>query len=150
MSVPKRSQAFPERMEQPPFPAFPSVPLPKGGRERWERPELRLGRLAAHRRHLVEKGRGTVMTDEETAAKQVTANQVAEYIRHVLVVLREQHGLPWDCIAAGVHAEAVNAMTQIVGGPMAALCCERAADRVRNMPSAKVQSLAFAVPMGRA
>jgi len=34
------------------------------------------------------------MTDEETAAKQVTANQVAEYIRHVLVVLHEQHGLP--------------------------------------------------------
>lgn len=30
MSVPKRSQAFPERMEQPPFPAFPSVPPLKG------------------------------------------------------------------------------------------------------------------------
>jgi hypothetical protein len=31
MSVPKRSQTFPERMATHPFPAFPSVPPLKGG-----------------------------------------------------------------------------------------------------------------------
>ncbi len=91
------------------------------------------------------------MTDtERLTAKQAAADEVATYIRQVMDDLHQRHGLPWDCIAAVVHAEAVSAMTAIYGGPMAAQCCERAAERVRNLPSAAAHALAFAAPAGSA
>lgn len=91
------------------------------------------------------------MTDQEQLeVRQAMADDAADFIRRAMQHLHREYGLPWELIAIGAHAQAVSAMAQIVGGPMTAACCERAAERVRNLPSAAAQALAFAAPAGTA
>jgi hypothetical protein len=91
------------------------------------------------------------MIDQELLeARQAMVNDAADFIGRAMQHLHQEHGLPWELIAVGAHAQAVAAMAEIVGGPATAQCCERAAERVRNLPSAAAMALAVAVPVGRA
>jgi hypothetical protein len=78
------------------------------------------------------------------------AEEAAEMIGRMLVMLHQQSGIPMDCVLAGAHSQVIAMMTASVGGPMTALCCEQAAERVRDWPSLGAASLAFARPSGTA
>lgn len=83
-------------------------------------------------------------------AKQCMANAAAQAVRGTLVFL-ERAGWPADAILAGAHAEIVALMAACLGGKEAAASCERAAERVRDLPPAPMPDpLATAAPMGRA
>lgn len=82
--------------------------------------------------------------------KTELAEQAAEAIRAALLRLHTKDGLPLDCLLIGAHAQIVTMMTTAMGGPMTAQCCERAADRVRSVPSQAAVSLALAQPAGQA
>lgn len=82
--------------------------------------------------------------------KNELAEQAAEKIGAMLLRLHRETGWPMDCILAGAHAQLIAVMAMNLGGPMTALCCERAAERVRNLPSLDTVSLAFSEPAGRA
>lgn len=89
-------------------------------------------------------------SEDKTQERQAIVDAVSAHIAQVMVDLHQRHGLPWELIAVGAHAQAVVAMTTIMGGPMTAQCCERAANRVRDLPSAAANALAFMPPEGRA
>lgn len=59
-------------------------------------------------------------------------------------------GIPVELILIGAHAAIVTAMVERLGGPMVAASCERAAERVRALPSRQAAELAYAVPAGTA
>lgn len=78
------------------------------------------------------------------------AEQAATLIAEALLRIADESGLPIEAILAGAHAQIVTMMVTTMGGPVTAASCERAAARVRTLPSLKALSLAVAVPEGHA
>lgn len=76
--------------------------------------------------------------------------QVADLVAEYLVALREGTDLDPAAILAGAHAAVVTLMVQSYGGQEAAECFQRAAERVRHIPSLAAVQLAVAEPAGRA
>ena len=90
------------------------------------------------------------MTHEEhVARKSKLADHVAEQFEKLIAQMIED-GLPMDAVLAGAHAGVVCTMTSIIGGPETAAACSRAADKLKDMPSASAMGLAFSPPAGRA
>lgn len=78
------------------------------------------------------------------------AMKAGEMVGRMILRLHEETGIPIHCILIGAHSQIVGMMSASVGGPMAAMCCEQAADRVRDWPSLDAVSLAYAQPSGTA
>ena len=78
------------------------------------------------------------------------AEQAATLIGPMLIALQRKTGLSMAAIMVGTHAEIVAMMATTLGGPITAECCDRAARRVRNMPSMEDAGLTFAAPAGHA
>jgi len=94
------------------------------------------------------------MNKELTMTDQPTKDQQAEAAGYIVeVALRVFHateGIPMHVILAGAHAAVVTMMVEELGGPMAAASCERAAERVRTLPSREALRLAVTPPAGQA
>lgn len=75
---------------------------------------------------------------------------IAATTRAMVAHLARLHGIPPGLVLAGVHAEVISIIATAYGGDVAAGCAERAADRVRNLPSYEQCELAAMQPMGRA
>jgi hypothetical protein len=67
----------------------------------------------------------------------------AEETRALILRLCAQSERPVTVTLAGMQLELAYAMAHVVGGPLAAIALEDAADRVRCVPSLKAQSMAF-------
>ena len=92
----------------------------------------------------------TTQDPDHVNAKTDIANQIADAVERYLVDLQAATGVPTAVLLAGAHAGLVVTMAAELGGPMTAQACERAAARVRHLPSLAACSLAFAAPAGRA
>lgn len=88
------------------------------------------------------------MSNEETKAEQ--AERAGAMVETAIRLLHEHEGIPMHIILAGAHASVVTMLVETLGGPMAAGSCERAAERVRNLPSREAMRLAVTPPAGRA
>lgn len=88
--------------------------------------------------------------DERIYAKIHAASRAADHIREAMKQLHFEQGLPWDSVIAGAHSEVISAMTATFGGAATADSCERAAERVRSMPSLSECALAVVTPAGHA
>lgn len=86
--------------------------------------------------------------DEQTKADQ--AEKAGGLVEMALRLLHETEGIPMHVILAGAHAAVVTMMVNELGGPMTAGSCERAAERVRTLPSREAMLLAVTPPAGRA
>lgn len=72
------------------------------------------------------------MTDtERQAATDITARAAAS-----LILALTAQGIPLHLVLIGLHAEAVIQTTAHFGGQIASDMCDRAASRVRALPSA--------------
>jgi hypothetical protein len=87
------------------------------------------------------------MTIEEKAK---ISQSVAEMISALLVELHDTRGWPVDAIVAGIQAEGALLLAGLIGGPAAADQLERAANMVRNQPSAATLALCYSPPAGSA
>lgn len=95
--------------------------------------------------------RGPRVTPEMDAnEKAQIASAVGDLLLELVVELHEQAGWPVDAIIAGVNAESQILMARLIGGPAAAQELAKAADRVRNLPSAATLSLLHATSAGSA
>jgi len=92
-----------------------------------------------------------VRADEDRRARLAhDAEGVADEVRKLLVGLIEHHGFATSAVLAGAHGEIVTMMAVELGGKVAAEAFERAAERVRDMPSRADWALAVAPTAGRA
>lgn len=82
--------------------------------------------------------------------KEEIANNVAEKVGASLLRLHQETGFPLECILAGAHAEVITMMASAVGSRATATCCERAAERLRELPEPTEYPLAFVHPVGEA
>jgi hypothetical protein len=82
--------------------------------------------------------------------KQEGAEVAADLVQEALNLLHEQHGIPMHVILAGAHAAVVTMLVAEVGGKMTAGSCERAAERVRDLPSYREAPLIFTPSQGSA
>lgn len=78
------------------------------------------------------------------------ADIAADLTADFVAKLHRDTGMPVELILAGAHAHIITAMVERFGGPMVAASCERAAERVRAMPSRDACALAYAAPAGTA
>lgn len=78
------------------------------------------------------------------------ADIAADLTVDFIAKLHRDTGVPVELILIGAHAAIVTAMVEHLGGPMVAASCERAAKRVRSMPSRAASALAYAAPAGTA
>ena len=77
---------------------------------------------------------------EKTRAE--IADMAGQLVGEAIVEIHRKTGIPAELILAGAHAQIVSMLAHSLGGPVAALCAEKAAERVRNMPSARALALA--------
>lgn len=87
--------------------------------------------------------------DERLARKAEEADLVAKCVNDLLWGLIAS-GFSADAVLSGAHVQIAAVTAVFTGGPMAAQSLERAADRVRNLPSQHALALACAEPAGRA
>jgi hypothetical protein len=94
------------------------------------------------------------LNKEQTMTKQHTTTEQAEIagqlVEMTLRLLHASEGIPMHVILAGAHASVVTMLVEELGGPMAAGSCERAAERVRTLPSREAVRLAVTPPAGQA
>lgn len=81
---------------------------------------------------------------------QAQADLAADLTEQFLAHLHAAYGIPPAALLAGAHAAIVTTMARVVGGPATAASCERAANRLRNVPSCAATALAMATPAGTA
>ena len=90
-----------------------------------------------------------MMTDEPKTAADY-ADNAALYAGQLIGLLHSLSGGPRYATLSGLHAYLVTEMAMILGGRTAAELCERAADRIRDLPPLPQDTLATVRPMGRA
>jgi hypothetical protein len=78
------------------------------------------------------------------------AESAADLVADALDDLFDRAHMPREVFLAGAHAAIVSLMVHHLGGPLVAHSCEQAAERVRNLPSARAFRLAAAPPAGSA
>lgn len=83
-------------------------------------------------------------------SKLEAAELAGETVQEALELLQRTYGIPIHVLIAGAHAAVVTMMVVELGGAMAAGSCERAAERVRDLPSEKDAPLMFAQTAGSA
>ena len=90
-----------------------------------------------------------MMTDEPKTAAEY-ADCAAMYADELIGLLHSLSGGPRYATLAGLHAYLVTELAVILGGRTAAEMCERAADRIRDLPPLPHDTLATVRPMGSA
>ncbi len=83
--------------------------------------------------------------DERTKVGTDIAERVARLIGQTLAHLRDEHGIPYEIVLAGAHAEIISQMTAHFGGDYTASECTTAATFVSGMPP-----VGSSMPVGRA
>jgi hypothetical protein len=81
---------------------------------------------------------------------QKAAELAASYVAQAMLYAMSETGANLQAVLAGASAQVASEMAASLGGRMAALRLEGAADMVRNLPSASAYSLAFTPPEGSA
>lgn len=78
------------------------------------------------------------------------ADAAGDLVTETLIEVMDRAGMPPHVFLAGAHAAIVTMLLDTVGGPMTADACQRAADRVRNLPSRHAYLLAAMPSAGSA
>lgn len=78
------------------------------------------------------------------------ANAAGALVEDYIDLLSKQTGVPVEVILIGAHAHIVAMLVERIGGELVAASCERAASRVRDLPSRGACELTYAVPAGSA
>ncbi len=92
------------------------------------------------------------MTDEQRGAqKQANADEAADALESLLLMLRFDRGLPTEDIINGFHAQVVTMMVMLMGGIDAEKIMIEAGAKVRPMPSiARMRGDTIGRTIGRA